>query len=76
MDPVKILTFSVIRAFWVGKHLQQMTAGALVATSKNKDELLVLSILVSAGPSTSNTCDEGSYSINLVLSSLEYNINY
>lgn len=54
--PVIVFIFSVIIAFWVGKHLQQMTAGALRAISKNKLELLVLSMLVKAGPSTNNTC--------------------
>lgn len=71
IDPVKILTFSVIKAFWVGRHLQQITAGAFVATSKNKDELFVFSMLVNAGPSTNKTCEEGSYSINLVLSNFK-----
>ncbi len=61
MVPVSILNFYVIKAFWVGRHLQHMTAGAFLATSKNKDELAVFRMLVKAGPSTSNTCYEGSY---------------
>ena len=67
MVPVNTLNFYVIKAFCVGKHLQQMTAGAFRATSKNSDELAVFNILVNAGPSTSKTCCEGSYSISLVL---------
>ena len=67
MVPVSTLSFSVINAFWVGRHLQQMTAGAFRATSKKSEELAVLRMLVRAGPSTSNTCWEGSYSISLVL---------
>ena len=50
------LSFSVMSAFWVGRHLQQMTAGALHAILKKREELLVLRILVRAGPSTSKTC--------------------
>ena len=61
MVPVKTLIFSVIIAFWVGKHLQQITAGAFLATSKNKEELLEFRILVSAGPSTNSTCSTLSY---------------
>lgn len=45
-----------------------MTAGAFLATSKKRDELAVLRMLVKAGPSTRRTCVDGSYSINLVLS--------
>lgn len=56
MQPVTSLSFSVIKAFWVGKQRQQMTAGAFLATSKKREELLVLRMLVSAGPSTSKTC--------------------
>ena len=53
-----------------------MTAGAFRATSKNNDELAVFKMLVNAGPSTSSTCCEGSYSMSLVLSSYKYsNIN-
>jgi hypothetical protein len=61
MVPVKTLSFSVIKAFWVGKHLQQITAGAFLATSKNREELVVFRILVKAGPSTNKTCEDGSY---------------
>ena len=32
MQPVTSLSFSVIKAFWVGKQRQQMTAGAFLAT--------------------------------------------
>ncbi len=32
IEPVKSLTFSVIKAFWVGKQRQHMTAGAFLAT--------------------------------------------
>jgi len=39
----------------VGRHLQQITAGAFLATSKNKEELFVLRMFVRAGPSTSKT---------------------
>jgi hypothetical protein len=61
MLPVTYFSFSVIKAFWVGKQRQQITAGAFLATSKKRDELFVLRMLVKAGPSTSNTCSAGSY---------------
>jgi len=50
-----------------------MTAGAFLATSKKRDELAVLRMLVNAGPSTSSTCVDGSYSISLVLNNLNIN---
>lgn len=71
MVPVKTLSFSVMRAFWVGKHRQQITAGAFLATSKKRDEFAVLRMLVNAGPSTSKTCVDGSYSINFVLNNFQ-----
>jgi hypothetical protein len=67
MAPVKTFNFSVIKAFWVGKHRQQMTAGALRAVSKNKLELLLFKMLVKAAPSTNNTCYALSYSNNFFL---------
>jgi hypothetical protein len=42
-------------AFCVGRHLQQITAGALIATSKNSEALLVFNIFVKAGPSIRST---------------------
>lgn len=65
-----------MRAFWVGRHRQHMTAGAFLATSKKSDELAVLRMLVNAGPSTSSTCVDGSYSISLVLNNLTLIENY
>ena len=56
MQPVTSFNRYVMKAFCVGRHLQQITAGALRATSKNNEELFVLRMLVKAGPSTSNTC--------------------
>lgn len=53
-----------------------MTAGAFLATSKKRDELAVLRMLVNAGPSTKSTWVDGSYSINLVLSNLKLIYNY
>lgn len=32
IDPVSVFTFYVIRAFCVGRHRQQITAGAFLAT--------------------------------------------
>jgi len=55
----------------VGKHRQQITAGAFLATSKKRDEFAVLRMLVNAGPSTSKTCVDGSYSINFVLNNFQ-----
>ncbi len=75
MDPVNILSFSVISAFCVGRQRQQITAGAFLATSKNSDEFAVFKMLVSAGPSTNRTCVDGSYSINFVLRSYDINTN-
>lgn len=61
IDPVIVLIFSVIIAFCVGRQRQQITAGAFLAISKNKFELLLLRILVRAGPSTKSTCSALSY---------------
>ena len=58
----------------MGKHRQHMTAGAFLATSKNREELAVLRMFVNAGPSTKSTWVDGSYSISLVLSNFKINI--
>ena len=56
MAPVISLSFSVMKAFCVGKQRQQMTAGAFLAVSKNNEDILEFKIFVKAGPSTSRTC--------------------
>lgn len=66
MDPVNTFNFYVINAFWVGRHRQQITAGAFLAVSKNKLELLLFNMLVNAVPSTNSTSSALSYSNNFL----------
>ncbi len=54
LNPENFFTSSVMIAFCVGKHLEQITAGALVAASKNYFWFLS-NIMLREVPSTSKT---------------------